>query len=514
MTFYGLSPWAGLGLALGTLAILTATHFLHRRYQRVTVPALRFWSAALKRHRQDTLTGRFRHPLTWLLLCALAGLLILSMLQPGPSDPRPWVIVLDCRASMALPTEQGPTRLERSQALLQDFLQDSTGPQAVTLIAVNETACVLTQPQDRKAESLLQLQQCATGSATTDQGMHQALKLAQALADQDDRTGVLLCTDHVTLDDLPSQWHVLNVAPSTDNLALLEPELFPSAHGTYRLEIWMAHWGPSPCQATLELRQGDQIRQSQAVTLAPQEMRAVNLTVRADEIDNLHAQLIRDEAFTLDNQMAPVVWQRCRLVLPEKMPLALQAAIEANPAYLVTAPDQADVCMRLDQSDPCDVVEHYQAIRITQALCADEHQRQAWMTDLFVGPQAMSVPTTEQDIILLQTESGQVLATRSRTRPAMLSLSPSLFGAQATFWKQAQYLPILDAMLAVDNGTPEGPVQVVTSNYSDLTQPVQSTAQPVQSTVKGQNTLTAGLLILALLLAGWELFCFYWGKIV
>ncbi len=512
MTFYGLSPLMGLLLGLGALAILTATHFLHRRYQRVTVPALRFWSAALKRHRQDTLTGRFRHPLTWLLLCGLAGLLILGMLQPGPTDPHPWVVVLDCRASMSLPTDHDTSRLERSQQLIHDFLRRSASLKGVTLIAVDETAHVLTQSQDSKAETLYQLQQCTVGTSTSEQGMHQALKLVTALQAQDPRTGVLLCTDHLTNQDLPQDWQVLNVAQDLDNLALLKPEVIPETDGTYRYEVWLAHWGKNPSHVTLELMQGQQIKSLREVTLAPTQMQAVAFTVQADEISTLWARAQRDEPFVQDNQIEPVAWQRCRLFLTQPTPLPLQAAIQANPAYLIApSADQADVCVQWAQGDPCDMTS-YQSIEIRTELCSDREQRQAWMSDLFVAPHPVTIKANEQDEVLLQTSSGQALASRSRTHPAILTLSPSLFDDQATFWKQAQFLPLLDAMLVMDHDDTDRP-WFVTSHYSDLTQPDSDSTSTIKAS-RGQSLLATWVLILALLLGLWELYCFYWGKIV
>jgi len=531
VTFHGISPAAAVVLALCAVAVLTAAHILHRRYQRALVPALRFWSAALKRHRQDTLGGRLRHPLTWLLLCSLAGLLILGMLQPafsGSRGPRPLVVILDRRSTMALPCDTGSTRLARAQGLAKGFLDRAAGPAGVFLIAVDHTATVLSTDTDPKTEALHHLAGATGYEATGDLGMDQALALAETLVRCRPRTGVLMLTDHAqTGRDLPaglrSRLTVLNVAESTDNLAAFAPQVQPLADGTVRLEVWVGHWGRAPCRATLTLLQDGQARAEQTLSLGPDAMQACVFQVGADEVPALSVRVARDaespgqEAFTLDDRAQPPAWRRRLVFVPDDSPSPLQAAIAANPAYQRAAkPEDAEVCVALTVDEPTGT-DTYGAVEITAALCPDAAVRQAWMADLFVGPHPRPVRVEGPATTLLATTDGQPLAVRSDTVPAKVTLSPSLFDDHATFWKQPQCLAVLDAALgpAAPPDSRAGSPDPARAAYSDLTLSETDLREARDlPAVNAPVPVARAILWAALVLALFELVCTCTGRIV
>jgi len=525
VTFHGISPTAALALAAGTVAVLTAAHLLHRRYRRVVVPALRFWSAALRKHRQDTLGGRLRHPLTWLLLCSLAGLMILGMLQPafsGDWGPRPWVVVVDRRASMRLPCDADSCRLVRARTLARDFLGRAAGPVGVTLISVDHTASVLAGADDPKAESLYHLARLTCTDQTDGPGMEQALTLADTLVRREPRTGVLVLTDHSPAGwDVPaslrSHLTVLNVAEKVDNLAVLPPEIAPMADGTYQLKVWLAHWGSEPCRATLTVLHDGQPGETLPVSLAAGQMRSYDFVFGADQIAFLSVRADREEAYTLDNHAAPPTWQRRRVFLADDAPLALQAVVSANPAYQrATAAAEADVCVSVARSEARETGA-YGPVQVTAALCPDEDLSRAWMTDLFLGPNVSPLAESGSAVVLLSTADTQPLAVRSDTVPTVVTLSASLFDDGATFWKQPQCPVILDAVL---NPAANGPRDTGLSHwsgvrYSDLTSPAADaqTAQALPA-VRTHLPLARGILWVALLMALCELMCYGRGRIV
>jgi len=521
VTFYGLSPLTGLMLAIGTLAVLTAAHFLHRRYQRVTVPTLRFWSAALKRHRQDTLGGRWRSPLTWLLLCILSALVILGMLQPslsGKRGPVPYVIVVDCRASMALANESGVTRLEQARSLGRDILEDLAGPVGTTLIAVRETAHILTGPQASRPEALYQLKHVTCTEDITSQGMDQALELAATLVKSEPRTEVVVLTDHDPTacglsEPLRSECHILNLAEPVDNVAILPPHVTPQPDGTYRLEVSLAHWGDKPCDGKLMLMQGEVLLDSRRVAVAPGQIQSYDFAVDAGDIAETKVCMLCDEAFTQDNRTPQINWQRCRVFLSSDAPLPLEAAVTANPAYeTVDTAGEADVCVTLASVDPASS-DGYQSVQIMPVLCPETAQRQAWMVDLFTGPSLSPVAAEDSATILMQTIDGRPLAVRSSGRPMMVTFSPALFDEQATFWKQAQFVPILDAILRPTQASGRTPLPVTC--YSDLSQSPGDVHDLEQlSTSQANTSLIQWILWLALALGLIERLSYYRGKIV
>ncbi len=97
--------FGSLPVALGALTIaaaLFALHFLRVRHRRETVVTTLFWRQAIEEARARTLFERFRHPLAYLLLLALA--LSIWLAAAGPRPParveRERVLLLDASAPM------------------------------------------------------------------------------------------------------------------------------------------------------------------------------------------------------------------------------------------------------------------------------------------------------------------------------------------------------------------------------------------------------------------------------
>lgn len=516
MTLYGLSLVVAAALVVGAWGILTASHLLHRRYRRVTVPTLRFWQAALKKQRQDTLGGRWRHPWIWLLLCILAGLLVLGMMQPALTGTRgavPHVVILDARASMGLATDEGGDRLDQARSLARQYIRRVADLGGITLVTVSDTAAVLSRADDSLTEALYQLEQVEVSPATTVQGMQQALNLAATLVQVDPRTGVVVVTDHeLAAETLPvslrPRMQVLNIADPINNLALLPLEVTPFTEGRTHVDVWVAYWGREPGHGTLSLLVGEETREALPISIQPGHMQRHRFTVAAADLDRLSARLYDEEPFAVDNRAERVSRSRYRVFLPDNAPMALRAALSAHPGYqAVGQSEQADVCFGMAPAS-AGSREHPEAVHVTPALCPDPRQRRAWMTDLFLGPTLVPVEPNEGSV-LLATGSGQALAVRREGTPSFITLSPSLFDSQATFWKQVQFLPIVDAMMQAPR-VPSSALATVL--YSNLTSDQEAAAAELNAGTS--VSLYRWLLWLILIVLGGEMVLYTRGKIV
>jgi hypothetical protein len=138
MTLTGLPLWAVAGLLAAAAGVLGVLQMLRVRPRPVRVVTTLFWDQASRQARARTLLERFRHPLTYALLLAIAALVILALGEPrlGASGQTDWtVIVLDAGAPMAAQTGDGGTRLSRGvqRALAEADALSGTGRVAVLL---------------------------------------------------------------------------------------------------------------------------------------------------------------------------------------------------------------------------------------------------------------------------------------------------------------------------------------------------------------------------------------------
>ena len=111
MQFTAMSIWLFTGLAVLTAGVLAALQFLRIRPRQVRVITTLFWQQAADQAQARTLFERFRHPRTYLLLLAVALLVLLALAQP----------VFQCRPS-ALSRDRAGSRTghdRRRRALRQ-----------------------------------------------------------------------------------------------------------------------------------------------------------------------------------------------------------------------------------------------------------------------------------------------------------------------------------------------------------------------------------------------------------
>ena len=92
---------AGLAALAGVLLVLQRLRVRHRE---VTVVTTLFWQEAVQEARARVLTDRFRHPLAYLLVLLIASLAWLAAAEPrvGGDDGRDHVLLLDASAGMGV----------------------------------------------------------------------------------------------------------------------------------------------------------------------------------------------------------------------------------------------------------------------------------------------------------------------------------------------------------------------------------------------------------------------------
>ncbi|QDV06035.1 hypothetical protein Poly30_15390 [Planctomycetes bacterium Poly30] len=134
-----------LGL-LGLGALLFALQRLRVRHRSQLVVTTLFWREALEESRARTLVERFRHPLTYLLLALIGGLLWLSFarLESDRSDGVHHTFLLDGSAGMAV-----GQRWERAVEALGNELENTPRERTEVLFCGEDVRILLGPGEDR-----------------------------------------------------------------------------------------------------------------------------------------------------------------------------------------------------------------------------------------------------------------------------------------------------------------------------------------------------------------------------
>lgn len=137
-------------LFAGGLAVLAGIVFLLQRlrvqHREVEVVTTMFWREALEEQRARTLVERFRHPLTYLLLLALAGLLWLGFARPDSvrSAGERHVLLLDGSAGM-----QREGRFDLAKAALAFEAKSAPRDRTEVLFCAEHVHTILAPGEDR-----------------------------------------------------------------------------------------------------------------------------------------------------------------------------------------------------------------------------------------------------------------------------------------------------------------------------------------------------------------------------
>ncbi|MDA1266224.1 MAG: hypothetical protein O2816_14175, partial [Planctomycetota bacterium] len=117
MSWLGFGPGLAIAGALALAGALFALQRLRVRHRQVTVVTTLFWKQAVEETRARVLTERFRHPLAYLLVLAIALATWFAAAGPRPTraGARDLVLLLDGSAGMGW-----GDRFEHAQTLLKE----------------------------------------------------------------------------------------------------------------------------------------------------------------------------------------------------------------------------------------------------------------------------------------------------------------------------------------------------------------------------------------------------------
>ena len=541
MTLVGIPLWLAGILTMAALSLLAGAHFLHRRYGRATVPTLLFWTDVAKKHRQNSLLGRFRHLWTFLFLTIAVLLFLAALVRPVfQGSGEGWthtVILFDRGASMGL-TNPGAsqTRFQQAQDRCMKFLNGCPRPNGVMLVDVGPTARVITNMTDPITDACLYIKRQSVSPCKTHTSMQHALALAEAMVTSHEPTNVMVFTDHACRlngrsEQLNLRTTIVQVGEPVGNLALLHPVVVRDSGPWSRLEVSLACWGQERCAGQLELTRDQSIRQQQDFVVEANTIKSLSFQVKTDTLDSLTVRANCPDGLLQDNRCklagSPVI----RVFLADRMPLALEAAFDARGQFQrVASPNDADLIVHhagdpfpgsiprvviVTQGSPLDA---FTPIDIAEPLWPEQASRNHLEADLIAGPGVALDGLSEKAVVLLSNGEGRPLAAlESLEKNPVLYLSQALFHERATFWKQPQFPVILDALINTTLSHPVWPNAIGADwggdlTYSDLYHVPTSEFVPSKQAYGG--TVYQVLLALVLLMCVTEMICFYSGQIV
>ncbi|MDF1799184.1 MAG: BatA domain-containing protein [Planctomycetota bacterium] len=270
MSFTNLS---GGAVVLGALALVGVAFLLQRlkvRHREVVVPTTLFWREALERSDARKLVERFRHPLSFALICALLLLLWVALAGPAPDRTRGThhLVLVDGGASMgrsladagAGPLAERRTRLdvalERAAELAEELPRARTrfvltgavprtllGPGEPTELLARRTAdLVADAAPSRLAAELFELVEAHARGASLGFPPGEPVSVL-VLGDLDAATAerVLARAGELTLEavELPGELAA--------NDAILGLGIAPAASGAWdAVDLWISTSGPAP----------------------------------------------------------------------------------------------------------------------------------------------------------------------------------------------------------------------------------------------------------------------------
>ncbi len=183
MAIFDTTSITAIGLGIGSAAALFALHRLRVQPTTKTIATLLFWRQAVQQQKTRVLPGKFSHPLTYLLLVAIALLLAMSLIGDQwqtTTTAGPTAIVIDAGYTMAAATPGGQSRLAEAQRRAADEVRRSGD---VSLIAAGARARLLSAFSDPRAQFDDQLNRIQLHNTSPDSAS--ALQLAFSLLPQD-----------------------------------------------------------------------------------------------------------------------------------------------------------------------------------------------------------------------------------------------------------------------------------------------------------------------------------------
>lgn len=318
MPFFDTTSITAIALGIGSAAALFALHRLRVQPSSKTIATLLFWRQAIQEQQSRVLTGRFAHPLTFLLLLAIAVLLALTLVGDrwrSAATRDPAVIVIDTGYAMEAIDAQQQTRLDTAVHRATD---DIARYGEVSLISAGEQTRLLASASDPQALLDYHLSQLRPGNTPSDSVS--ALQLAFSLLPKE-RGQVIWYTDRQSVPiELPAEIanrvHLRHVDAKGSDVTITGVIYEPDAAG--------------PAKGRLRVRLGFTSDVTQAVTLkassAQGDVRTITVSPTAESdatIDNVPAD---GAAWTLQLVDAPGIGTNDTVVvqLPRRPLLAFR----------------------------------------------------------------------------------------------------------------------------------------------------------------------------------------------
>ena len=339
---------AALAFAL-IIPIILLLYFMRPKRQQRTIASTLLWQQALQ-DMQASRPWQRLHLTPLLLLQLLAALfIVLVLIRPAifttSSISGNTIIILQTSASMQA-TDVAPNRFESARNDIADMIANLGPEDHISLITMANTPQVLIADLNDKALLSAALQRAKVTNQDAD--LELALSLANSLAAGQTNLQVLVVGDgHVTTTDqqllVPFPVRYLSIGTKAPNTALLTLSS-RTLQGNLTALAQIANYSSQQRSIPVELFADGHEVSVQTVTLAPQATGTVQWAGLSSTTRFLHAQLISQDAMTMDHNAWAIVGgsQKGRVLLVTNGNMFLQAAfaLQSDVILAKTTPAQ------------------------------------------------------------------------------------------------------------------------------------------------------------------------------
>ncbi len=331
------------------IPIILLLYFMRPKRQQRTIASTLLWQQALQDMQASRPWQRLRITPLLILQILAAIIIVLVLARPAifanSSISGDTIIILQASASMQA-TDVAPSRFESARADIADII-DNLGPNDhLSLITMARTPQVLIADSNDQAQLRAALQRARVTNQDAD--LEQALSLANSLMNGRTSMQVLVVGDgHVSTTDkamlVPFAVRYLRIGTDAPNAALLT---LSSRTISNKLVAFaqVANYSAQQRAIPVELYADGKLVSVQTVTLGPQGTGAIQWNTVPPNTRFLHAQIITQDAMTIDHQAWTIVGgsQQGRVLLVTKDNSFLRAAfaLQPNVSLSETTPQQ------------------------------------------------------------------------------------------------------------------------------------------------------------------------------
>ncbi|MBV9710973.1 MAG: VWA domain-containing protein [Ktedonobacteraceae bacterium] len=331
------------------IPIILLLYFMRPKRQQRTVASTLLWQQALQDMQASRPWQRLRFTPLLLLQLLAAVFIVLVLVRPAiftsSSISGNTIIILQASASMQA-TDIAPSRFESARNDIADMIDNLGSNDHLSLITMANTPQVLIADSNDKAQLAAALQRAKVTNQNAD--LELALSLANSLvAGRTDMQVLVVGDGHVTTTEqnllVPFPVHYLRIGTDAPNSALLTLSS-RMLQGNLVALAQVANYSSQQRSIPVELFADGREVSVQTVTLTPQATGTVQWGGLPPNTRFLHAQLISQDAMTVDHNAWAIVGgsQKGRVLLVTKGNMFLQAAFALQPDVLLfeTTPAQ------------------------------------------------------------------------------------------------------------------------------------------------------------------------------